>query len=94
MDLELSGKVAIVTAGSKGIGNAVAEELANEGYHLGVKSVPGTPKGTKNARYGDEILNQRLDLSAESPSVAKTEISLRFQGFVYYRYRISGMPFR
>ncbi len=32
MDLELSGKVAIVTAGSKGIGNAVAEELANEAY--------------------------------------------------------------
>ncbi len=94
MDLELSGKVAIVTAGSKGIGNAVAEELANEAYWLRGKCFLDVPKGAKNARYGNEILNQSVDLSAESPSVAKTEISLRFQGFVYYRYRISGMPFR
>ncbi|MBC7670869.1 MAG: SDR family oxidoreductase [Polaromonas sp.] len=34
MDLGLSGKVALVAAASRGLGRAVAEELAHEGAHL------------------------------------------------------------
>ena len=34
MDLELKNKVAIVTGGSKGIGKAIARELACEGADL------------------------------------------------------------
>ncbi len=34
MDLELNGRVAIVTGGSKGIGKAIAIELAREGVDL------------------------------------------------------------
>jgi NAD(P)-dependent dehydrogenase (short-subunit alcohol dehydrogenase family) len=36
VDLGLSGKVAIVTAGSQGIGKAVAEELAREGTNVSI----------------------------------------------------------
>lgn len=36
MDLELAGKVAIVTGGSMGIGRAVARELAREGVEVAI----------------------------------------------------------
>ena len=36
MDLELGGKVAVVTGGSKGIGKAIALELAREGVDIAI----------------------------------------------------------
>ncbi len=38
MDLELSGKTAIVTGGSRGIGKAIARELAAEGVDVAIAS--------------------------------------------------------
>src|ERR1700712_3135975 len=45
MDLELAGKVAVVTGGSKGIGLAVAETLASEGAKVivGARVVDAMP---------------------------------------------------
>jgi NAD(P)-dependent dehydrogenase (short-subunit alcohol dehydrogenase family) len=36
MDLELAGKTAIVTGGSRGIGKAIARELAREGVDVAI----------------------------------------------------------
>lgn len=41
MDLELAGKVAVITGGSKGIGLAVAKGLAAEGAHIALCSRDG-----------------------------------------------------
>src|SRR5713101_4490167 len=36
MDLGLKGKVALITGASKGLGRAIAEELAKEGAHVSI----------------------------------------------------------
>jgi 3-oxoacyl-[acyl-carrier protein] reductase len=56
MDLGLSGKVAVVTGGSRGIGRAIALELAREGARVAV--------GARGAEGIDAV---RAELSAAGP---------------------------
>src|SRR2546421_13126774 len=51
MELGLAGRAAIVTGGSKGLGRAIAEELAREGAHLAICS-----------RHQDEVLRAGEEL--------------------------------
>src|SRR5713226_9666961 len=73
MDLGLTGRVAIVAAASKGLGCAVAEELAREGAHVAIcartastleKTASQIQKNT-----GREVFPQALDVT-DSAAVA------------------------
>lgn len=74
MDLELSGKTAIVTGASKGIGRAVAEALAEEGCTLHLVSRTeadlNAVRDDLNSRFGAQATVHALDLSSED-DVAK-----------------------
>ena len=70
MDLELSGKTAIVTGASKGIGRAVAEALAEEGCTLHLVSRTeadlNAVRDDLNTRFGAQATVHALDLSNEA----------------------------
>jgi 3-oxoacyl-[acyl-carrier protein] reductase len=66
MDLGLNGRVALLAASSKGLGRAVAEELAAEGVSLvlcarGKEALDATAAAIR-ARYGVEVLALSADV--------------------------------
>lgn len=68
MDLELTGKRALITGGSKGIGRGVAEVLAQEGchLHLAARTEADLKEAQKelSASYGVEVAIHPMDLSS------------------------------
>jgi hypothetical protein len=67
MDLELKGKVALITGGSKGIGLACAEMLASEGcrLHLAARSESDlqSVQSDLSKRFNGEVSIHAVDLS-------------------------------
>lgn len=68
MDLKLRGKTAVVTASSKGLGRAVAEQLAAEGANLllcsrSEKAIAGTAQEIRN-QYGVKVESLAVDVSS------------------------------
>jgi 3-oxoacyl-[acyl-carrier protein] reductase len=67
MDLGLSGRVAVVAAASKGLGRAVAEELAREGAHIAICARTASTLSETGAQIqkstGREVFHQALDVT-------------------------------
>jgi len=83
MDLGLTGRVAIVAAASKGLGRAVAEELAREGAHVAICARTASTLEETAAQIekstGHGVLHRALDV-ADSAAVAAfvAEVEARF----------------
>ena len=80
MDLGLHGKVAFVAAGSKGLGRAVAEELAAEGVSLainarGVASLESTCKSIESSTRA-EVLALPGDVSSSEQADAMVKSAI------------------
>ena len=66
MDLELQGKHAIVTGGSRGIGKAVARELAREGAEVVIAARTGAPLEATAAELASETGGRVLPIACDT----------------------------
>ena len=70
MELNIKGKVAVVTASSKGLGRAAAEALAAEGVNLAIcsrdKNNIRETAGDLQAKYNVDVLHDVCDVTDES----------------------------
>ena len=77
MDLKLKGLTALVTGASKGIGEAVAHELANEGCHLHLaarsKDQLEALAAKLRSAHGVSVTNHACDLSIQAEVLALSE---------------------
>ncbi|HLG58801.1 MAG TPA: SDR family oxidoreductase [Vicinamibacterales bacterium] len=77
MDLQLRGKVAIVTGASKGIGRAIAQTLADEGVRLVVVARTRDQLLTLASPMGDACLVQAVDLVHPDTPAAVVEAAVK-----------------
>jgi 3-oxoacyl-[acyl-carrier protein] reductase len=96
MDFGLKGKVALVVAASKGLGRAVAEELAAEGVRLAICSRDAEAIEAVGreiaAATGAEVLARAADVSRAGDIAEFTDTALRIYGRVDILLTNSGGP--
>lgn len=82
MDLQLSGKIAIVTGASRGIGRAIAQTLAAEGMSLVVAARSSEQLEDLAASLGTKCLVQVVDLREADAPAAVVAATIRQFGRV------------
>jgi 3-oxoacyl-[acyl-carrier protein] reductase len=95
MDLGLKGKVAVVTAASRGLGMAAAMELAREGARLAICARSERVEAAAaeiRERAGADVFSQRADLTQRSDVERFAEATLRRFGAVDILVLNSGGP--
>ena len=81
--MTLAGKVAIVTGGAKGIGFAVADDLARRGAAVLVADLDGAEAAAARLRAaGHRAAGLRLDVASEADTAALAEAALAAFGGV------------
>src|SRR5947208_1982681 len=71
VDLDLAGKKALVTAGTRGIGRAVVERLVAEGMQVAIcaRNAEGVELATKELGPNGEVIGAAVDAS-DHPALA------------------------
>ena len=93
MDLGLAGKVALVTAASKGLGRASAQALVDEGASVGINSRDAERLQATAAELGGEVLALPADVTdPEVPGRLVEETVERFGGLHVLVANAGGPP--
>ncbi len=81
--MQLSGKVAIVTGGAKGIGYAIAEALAARGAAIVVADLDGAEDAASRlAASSHRVVSVTVDVSSERDTAAMAEAAVETFGGV------------
>ena len=72
-DLELSGRVALITGGSRGIGRAVAEMFARHGTHVAINYRNDSNSAARAVTFAESKRVRALAIKANVASVRDTE---------------------
>lgn len=90
MELELSGRIAVVTGASKGIGLAIVQTLVEEGVRVVAASRTRTPA---LAELGDDVLHVEVDLmDPEAPAKVVARAAETFGGLDILVNNAGGPP--
>jgi len=73
VDLELAGKTAIVTGGSRGIGKAIARELAREGVRVAIVARDAAALDTAAADIKAETRSEVVPIAADTGSDSEVQ---------------------
>ena len=98
MDLGLTGRVALVTGASKGIGKAIAQALAAEGVHVALlarsrDALEATAEEIRQ-QYEVRVLTLPADVRSESGVRAAAEGAAREFGMVHILVNNAGGPIK